>query len=56
MVTLLTTKNDLVVKTAAIRKIAKRKFPTNTAPGNPRLPRGCPESSEGTSARPEMPF
>lgn len=42
MVTLLTTKNDLVVKTAAIRKIAKRKFPTNAAPGHPRLPRGCP--------------
>lgn len=42
MVTLLTTKNDLVVKTAAIRKIAKRKLPTNAAPGHPRLPRGCP--------------
>lgn len=42
MVTLLTTKNDLAVKTAAIRKIAKRKFPTNAAPGHPRLPRGCP--------------
>jgi len=56
MVTLSTTKNDLVVKTAAIRKIAKRKFPTNAAPGHPRLPRDRPESSEGTSARPEMPF
>lgn len=55
MVTLLTTKNDLVVKTAAIRKIAKRKFPTNAAPDHPRLPRGRPEPSEGTSARPEMP-
>ena len=56
MVTLSTTKNDLVVKTAAIRKIAKRKFPTNAAPGHPRLPRDCLESSEGASARPEMPF
>lgn len=56
MVTLLTTKNDLVVKTAAIRKIAKRKFPTNAASGHPRLPRDYPESSEGISARPEMPF
>lgn len=55
MVTLLVTKNDLVVKTAAIRKIAKRKFPTNAAPGHPRLPKDRPESSEGTSARPEMP-
>ena len=42
MATLLTTKNDLAVKTAAVRKIAKRKFPTNAAPGHPRLPRGCP--------------
>ena len=56
MVTLLTTKNDLVVKTAAIRKIAKRKLPTNAAPGHPRLPRDCPELSESTSAHPEMPF
>lgn len=49
MVTLLTTKNDLVVKTAAIRKIAKRKFPTNAAPDRPRLPRDCPELSESAS-------
>ena len=56
MVTFLATKNDLAVKTAAIRKIAKRKFPTNAAPGHPRLPRDCPESSEGTSARLETPF
>ena len=28
-------KNDLVVKTATIRKIVKRKFPENAAPGSP---------------------
>ena len=42
MVTLLTTKNDLVVKTAAIRKIAKRKFPTNAAPDHPSPPETTP--------------
>lgn len=42
MVTLLTTKNDLVVKTAAIRKIAKRKFPTNAAPDPPGPPETAP--------------
>ena len=56
MVTLLTTKNDLVVKTAAIRKIAKRKFPTNAASRPPQAPQRPPRASEGTSARPEMPY